>query len=276
MIPIVEDYLSELIQGKLKYIKSNPSQIDKLFGASNSRISRFKSFLQNEDIKVVRGYPRTSASVPCYCLLLSSEEESQESLGDYVEDDNTSIDQFTEEVIVKYNEKGALSFRTTHKPLRSLNNIVHNELGAELSISSFEIVDPYKGDVLVYDGTVEHGDSLTIGYSYDRLSIESNSTMFECNYRIEVWAGNADLVVEMYHLCKWMLLSARDFLGDDKELYRQRLSGADFEPAPNFFPDFVYRRALMFWCQLGISAPDGDSYYISDVEVDGHIEGSEE
>jgi hypothetical protein len=71
---------------------------------------------------------------------------------------------------------------------------------------------------------------------------------------LEVWAKNADLTVELYHLVKWALLSGRDELVNDG-LFRQKLSGSDFQPAPNYFPEFVYRRALTFWCQFLASTP---------------------
>lgn len=167
MIPLIEDYLSQLIQNRLSYLKSDPSFLGKLLPLDNEVLNRFSSYLNSTKISVKRGYPRTPAELPAICILLSGEEEEQVSLGDIGEED-----------------------------------------------------EDIKMEVL-----------------------------YECNYRIEVWTTNGDLTVWLYHLLKWALLSGRDWLLL-QGLLRQKLSGSDFEPVPAYFPEFVYRRALSFWCQV--------------------------
>ena len=195
MIPLVEDYLSELIQSKTLFLKSNPDHIKNVISTSAARLDRLAAYLQANNIRVIKGYPRTPAELPCVCILLSGEDESQISLGDYEDFDDPE------------------------------------QVAAE-----------------------EHVEVL-----------------YECNYRLEAWSSNGDMTVDLYHIVKWALLSGRGFL-DSKGLFRQKLGGADFEPATSYFPEFVYRRALTFWCQTIASVPVGDIPYITGVEVSQTIE----
>jgi hypothetical protein len=114
---------------------------------------------------------------------------------------------------------------------------------------------------------VEPTDTFTVTYTYKYTAQEQMEVIYESNYRLECWANNGDLVVELYHIIKWALLSGRGDLIEGTDLFNQRLSGADFEPTPNFFPEFVYRRALSFWCQFVVSTPEEEVQYISSVET---------
>ena len=285
MIPIVEDYLSELIESKLAYLKSNPSHVDRILSTSQVRLDRLKNFLQSNPVKVIKGYPRTATELPCICILLSGEEEQQIGLGDYGEEAvDIEVKEFTEEVEVtdKHNAEFAVPYiRLTHLPVMALSKVVHNGLGIELDPSEYSLEVEDRGFVLLYTGDVEDGDSLTVTYTYRSVIQEQVSVLYESNYRLECWANNGDLVVELYHILKWALLSGRGDLIDGYDLFRQKLSGADFEPAPNFFPDFVYRRALSFWCQFSVSTPDEEAQFISGVvtsqtEYSGSFDGGEE
>jgi hypothetical protein len=94
---------------------------------------------------------------------------------------------------------------------------------------------------------------VTVTYKYQATAEELTSVQYECNYRIEAWANNGDLSVELYHLVKWILLSNRDKIAMDLGIYRQKLGGSDFQPSINFYPEFVYRRGVTFWCQCTAS-----------------------
>lgn len=218
----------------------------------------------------MKGYPRDPTYLPCICILLSNEDETQEGLGDYGDSIDTDIREYTEEVEVVDSPSGKFAVpyaRLTHSALVSVSKVVHNSLGIELDGSEYGVLDYDLGFIELPSGDVEHGDTLTVTYTYKFVSQEYSRTLFESNFRLETWADNGDLVVEIYSLLKWALLSGRDHLGDDRDIFNQRISGADFEPAPNFFPEFVYRRALNFWCQFNISTPTEESGYIDRVEV---------
>ncbi len=264
MIPIVEDYLSELIQSKLAYLKSNPNAIDTILATSQDKLNSLKTFIQTKPIQVTLGYPRTPAELPAYCLLLSSEEETQNGLGDYGDSIDTNYGEQTDGLSVIDTINAPYPFPyvvTSITPISEVSSLIHNDTGMAID---YEVYDPDLG-IIKLDSIAENGDSVTISYTYLSTSQEQMSVMYEANYRIESWADNGDLVVQMYHLLKWMLLSGRDDLVSNDLLYRQRLSGADFEPAPQFFPAFIYRRALNFWCQFDASTPDDQVQYISSI-----------
>lgn len=115
------------------------------------------------------------------------------------------------------------------------------EIASGLGDSIDEDLDKYTED--------EYGD-----YRIDVSWMQSN-------YRIEAWTDNADLAVYMYIIAKWaMLVSRHDML--ENGFVIPNVSGADLEPAPDYLPLFVYRRALMVAFQYE------NHYY----ETEGEIE----
>lgn len=283
MIPIVEDYLSELIESKIAYLKGNPNHIDRILSTNQAKLNKLKTFIQSKPIKVIRGYPRTPAELPCICIMLSDEEETQEGLGDYGDSIDLEVREWTEEVEVIDTVNADLPYpyaKLTHAPVMEITRIIHNEFGTELHPSEYSLVADDSGRLAIAGGMAEHGDSLTVSYTYKYSAEEQTRVLYESNYRLECWASNGDLVVEMYHILKWALLSGRGDLIVGSDLFRQRLSGADFEPVPSFFPEFVYRRALKFWCQFNVSTPDEEATYIDSVvtnqsEYSGSFDGGD-
>lgn len=268
MIPIVDDYLNDLIVEKLGYLKSNPNYIDKIINTRTDRLSRLKNFISAKPIKVIKGYPRTPAELPCICIMLSGEEETQDSLGDYG-DDEIELQSTTESVTVMPPDNVHTNsyFVTSNLPVVNISQILINSTGVEIDP---ELAEEYSPDTYYLpDDIASPGDILTISYTYGESIMTSTEVMYESTYRLEVWTDNGDLTVELYHLLKWALLSGRSKLIEDYDIFRQTLSGADFEPVPNYFPAFVYRRALSFWCQFIATAMDDNEYkFIQDVESD--------
>lgn len=81
-------------------------------------------------------------------------------------------------------------------------------------------------------------------YEDDEVAFEIDTVYMKANYRLEVWSDNSDLAVYMYILAKWaMLVSRHDMLQNG--LITPEVSGGDLEPAPDYFPQFVYRKAVM-------------------------------
>jgi len=190
MLSIIEDALSRVIESKLLYLRNNTALIPKILNIDPIRLARISQYLQKTPIKIIRGFPRTPTDLPCICILLSNDDETQDGLGDI------EIDMDTEDELLEI--------------------------------------------------------------------------MYSSSYRAEVWSDNGDLTVELYHLLKWALLAGRNEL-IRQGLFNQKLGGTDFEPAPEYFPIFVYRRALTFWCQSIESivlVPAGDA--ISGVTVTDH------
>lgn len=276
MIPVVEDYLSDLLQSKLDYLKANPGYISKVLGIGPDRAKRIDDYLKATPIRVTKGYPRTPAELPAVVILLSGEQESQITLGDIAEGEESYETAGFEELLEVVNRPGSKApysyVESSKKPLESVDRIVVDGIG-DLDESEYWISNHDLGIVAI--PSLQDGDRVTMYSTHRTTSTNSSEYLYECNYRIESWTNNGDLTVWLYHLVKWALLSGRDsFI--EKGIFRQKLGGADFEPAPAYMPEFVYRRALSFWCQLNATLPMEDSTYIEGVFLEQHIELREE
>ncbi|WCS68720.1 hypothetical protein Goe19_00790 [Bacillus phage vB_BsuM-Goe19] len=271
MIPVIEDYLTELISRKIKQLKENPNLTSRILRVSEGRSTRLQTYLGASDSKiaVVKGYPRPDAQIPCYAVLLAEEEETQDGLGDYDELGDYSVGDATEEATVIEGRNGPLQVQLSRIPLEYIVSIHNNSTGVWLRPDEYDVIDPDKGIIGFFTANIEEGDSVTVKYNYRETASEGVITLFNATFRVEAWSANADLTGEMYHLLKWCLLSGRDELGSDKLLIRQKMSGGDLNPAPDYMPTFVYRRGLNFWCQYESSIVSEDVKYITD--VDSHM-----
>lgn len=257
------------MQNKLAYLKKNPQKLNKILGTSQNRIDRLATFMQSNPVRITKGYPRTPAELPSICIMLAGEEETPEGLGNKGDDDDVDVRTYTEQLEVLIDGTD-LYVDTTHKNIGNVSKIIHNEFGQALEEIYYYVSDPTNGKVTITSPNVEEGDTLTVSYVYSEFSEDDIGVLYDANYRIEVWALNGDLTVELYHIVKWMLLSGRNFLADEKDLLGQKLGGADFQPATNYMPEFVYRRAVTFWCQFTASTPveeldESDNTYITGV-----------
>jgi hypothetical protein len=69
MIPIVEELLENTIVTTLALLKANPQIIETIFSYSNTTYSKdLREFIENNDIDVIKNFPRTSQKFPCYCI----------------------------------------------------------------------------------------------------------------------------------------------------------------------------------------------------------------
>lgn len=76
-----------------------------------------------------------------------------------------------------------------------------------------------------------------------KLSEFIAGTYMNSNYRIECWSDNGDLTSYMYIILKWCLWSSKQQMLN-LGWVNIKLSGTDLEPVPDYFPIFIYRRAL--------------------------------
>lgn len=194
MIPMIELYLKSLISSGIKIIRSNPDIIDNVFSLLGpAETSQFKRYMTKQDIKVTLGFPRNDPAVlPCICILLGTEDENVEAIGDFEE----SI--FDEE---------------------------------------------------------------------DEIATDIFGTMMRPNYRIECWSDNMEVVLLLYGLTKFILLSQRDKLMKETGLMLPRLGGGDLEPLVEYFPAFVYRRGISLSGQLENTFIGGSALSIIGVDV---------
>ena len=73
---------------------------------------------------------------------------------------------------------------------------------------------------------------------------EKVGTFMQVNLRVACWTLNANLTVWLANIALWGLLREREAL-NEQDLVEQQLSMSDFEPLPQWFPDFAYRRDIM-------------------------------
>ena len=89
---------------------------------------------------------------------------------------------------------------------------------------------------------------------------------FDHNYRIEAWTNNAELTLYLFQIAKWNLIRHRDYLESSWGLYRQRLTGGDIMPQPEYYPEFVYIRALNYNCTT-VEAIPTEERFAFDIKV---------
>jgi hypothetical protein len=82
-----------------------------------------------------------------------------------------------------------------------------------------------------------------------------NETLLDNRYRIETWSENADLTLSLYTILLWNMLKYRDYLENSWGLLEQRIEGGDIMPQPEYYPAFMYVRALMFSCKTIETVP---------------------
>lgn len=274
MIPMPEEYIAELLINRLDFLRKNLDYIDRILRMSDEKRNMLKAFLRNTPIKVIKAYPRTPSELPCVCILLSKEETSQIGLGDYNSDEDYNIQEVnTESHSVIFDAVGAQYgfpyIKTEFFPVYEVASVINHSISDDPLTRGvdYEIWDEDKGVIALYGGMVEEDDDIEISYSYRKTSLEEVEVISEANYRIECWGLNGDFVVQLYHIIKWALLSGRDSLIEQYDLFNQRIGGGDFEPATGYFPEFVYRRAISFWCQFKSSIPKEEIPYIEQVYV---------
>lgn len=265
MIPIIEEELKFVINEKLKELRDNVDVVDKIF--SKVKVSdrlKLKQYLSNEEIKVIRGFPRSQNHVPSYVILLGAEQEHTESIGEFAYEDEFDFSSNTStETHKMFRKDGRRVIQTLKKPISDVSYIT---VGDSDYIEGFNVVDSNRGLVeITLD--IANNEEVEIHYEYKSEGVEKYGTQFKAQYRIETWTDNGDLTVYLYHLLKYILIQSRSTL-EEKDLILQRLSGTDLEPSPEYFPTFVYRRALLFDTTY-FATVDKTFSYISDIIVEG-------
>lgn len=245
LIPLVEEKLEIILRRKLKELKTNVDIIDKVFPtASETNKQKLKQYIGEEQLKVVRGFPRNQNHIPAFVILLGSEQETISGIGDYVGESIEFDEDNTVEVLpVRVDSDGRRYVKTSKKPVENVNFV---DVGGNSFLDGFAISDNRRGIVVLDDDVIPSGsDEVAIDYDFRKTGYETYGTQFHANYRIETWTENGDLTTYLYHLLKSILFQSRMEIEEDG-IILQKINGADFEPLPDYFPAFVYRRALMF------------------------------
>src|SRR4030042_880250 len=97
-------------------------------------------------------------------------------------------------------------------------------------------------------------------------SSEYKEAFFDSRYRIEVWTDNAELTLNLWIILLWNLLKYRDYLEQSWGIMEQTVGGGDVAPQPEYYPEFVYIRGLVFSCKT-IEVVPGEELTALDVRV---------
>lgn len=91
MFMLVDNVLSQVIENQLSNLRQNPSLLDTIFQAvdDNTR-NQVKGYILNNQLNVFRGFPRDPAALPAYAIVLGSEREEPQAVGQYLYDDTAN------------------------------------------------------------------------------------------------------------------------------------------------------------------------------------------
>jgi len=269
MIPIVETILTEVIESRLKVLKTKADIVDRIFSDSSLTLrNRLKTYLTDGSLRVIRGYPNERATMPCYAIMLGGESETEKSIGSYIGDED-SYDVETQTVTITAKKvSGVVVLEVPRKPIEFISSITSAVDGSSVD---FEVLDAKRGLIGFPEyESVDAGEEFELTYSHpEAQGQEFYGSIFSTQYRIETWTTNGDLTVMLYHLLKWIMLSSRDLL-EEKGIQLQSLGGLDFEPAPEYMPELVYRRALTFDSKI-TNSYEKEFYFIQDIILDGEL-----
>jgi hypothetical protein len=70
----------------------------------------------------------------------------------------------------------------------------------------------------------------------------------------------------LYEIAKWCILRYRTYLETSWGFLRQRIDGGDIMPMPEYYPEFVYIRALGYNCTT-IELIPGEEKVAYDIKV---------
>ena len=267
MIPLVENVLTEVIETRLKFVRDNIDIVDKIFANATFTLrNRLKEYLSGGKVKVLRGFPMDRTTLPCYVIMLGGEREQEKALGSVFDDEESYDVENISEVHSIFLHEGINVIRVKHKPIFTINSMTYDGVPT----FDYEVLNERLGLVRLNFPINPDVSEVTINYAYKARGYEEQGTLFNTQYRIETWTNNGDLTVMLYHLLKWIVLSSRDLL-EFKGLAVQTVGGLDFEPAPEYYPEFVYRRALTFEC-VTQNTFESEFFYIQDIIVEGGIE----
>ena len=243
---MVEYLLKDTIRNGLNELKQHPDTVDKIFKySSKEAISRIKQLICSKDIPIVIGFPREMAMMPCYCIILGQEMEEPIGLGMDI-DDYFSEDDIGENNFIRCEVLYDLKLDANYIELKDVDipNIVEGVFNSEGERILCKW-DKCRKRIIIADENIRSGDFLAVEYSCYTNGVKSTGSMFNINYRIECWSDNGDLTVYMYHIIKYIIIQTRKKL-EMHGLTKGNLSGGDLEPIPEYFPNFIYRRTLIF------------------------------
>lgn len=266
MILLMEDVIKKTIEKGLDYLKNNLDKIDVIFaGTSETNRNRLKQYLQQRQIKVLYQQPTQQNYVPAYVIYLAGEQEQADSIGGYLDDDGYFSTENVVETQQIVQHQDFFMIELDKKPVERINSITYN--GELLTEDEYSVIDAEHGLVALY--IMVDPESPIVEVDYERRSVGSEVYGYTVRgtYRVESWTENPESTIMLYYVLKWIFLAFKPDLF--KEGVRElSVAGADFEPATEYSPNFVFRRALILEFIYDVAVDLGDFKYISDVRMD--------
>lgn len=97
----------------------------------------------------------------------------------------------------------------------------------------------------------EEQENMAIGDVFETFYLEDEEmeefqmgVLMNFNFRIELWGDNPELVTYLYYLIKFIILSNRKAFSEHG-IINPTMTGGDLEPLPEYFPVFVWRKAVI-------------------------------
>ena len=266
MIPLLEDVIKRTIEKGITYLQNNLDKIDIMFaGASEANRNRLKQYLQERQIRVLFQQPTQQNYVPAYVIYLAGEQEQAGSIGDYVDDEGYFSTENVVETQQIVQHQDFFVIEVDKKPVERINSITYN--GEILTEDEYSIVDAEHGLIALYTMIEPEVPTVEVDYEKRATGSEVYGYTVRGTYRVEAWTENPEATIMLYYVLKWIFLAFKN------DLYEQgvrdiSVGGADFEPATEYAPNFVFRRALILELLYDVTVDLGDYRYISDVRLE--------
>ena len=235
MIRLIEDEISKILHAGIKLYGGDEKLVASVLNVDETRSTRFANMLANKPPVIRRGYPRQPTELPCICIMLAGEEESQSGIGDHNDEPLHTIQGEDTVYAPLQIENGIPTVRVDLVPILQVHRIY--DPITENEITDYRVSDPARGKIQIFTMSgLEEGKTLAIEFSHMNIISSSIESKYQLNYRVEIWTNNGDFTVELYHIVKAMLLQGRQHLVD-AGLVKQSLRGTDFQPVKS--PLFV-------------------------------------
>jgi len=269
LIPMPEYLIKKTIEEGLSGIKEQPVLLDKMFRYLPADVVvKIKKFICSKPIPVLISFPREPAQMPCYCIVLGQETETGAGLGSDVYEGFDDRDIITESMTCKVlydfeSDAQYVSLSGAHEPMTAIS-AVWDSSGDDVSYTW----DKAKKRLIIHDDVLAD-DDLAVQYTTYFQGEGSIGTMFNVSYRIECWSDNGDLTAYLYHIAKYIMLANREAY-EEEGLVKSTIAGAEFEPVPDYFPQFAYRRGLI-WSALTDNTIESDFDILQNIHVKSRI-----
>jgi len=257
-----EMVLQSVLQGGLAALQANQSLLERLIQRYQqaSRDAIFNYILKNQ-VAVRLAFAREPWEIPQISILLASETE-QRFIGDELAIRDTQFDvtaKTASEITALQEPPFDLSIDTiVDGPLPDACRIkIGNEFLAYNAVIPAVITPPAPAKLHIVTRGIRRtaAAAYPVGSDITAWQIEKEIGVHQLsNYRMDVLHDNADIVIFLQQVVKWILLLNWEVL-DDEGFTEMQMSGSDFQPRPQFYPEMLYMRSLTLSTRISEGVP---------------------